>query len=175
MNNSYTSALINSGNTNPLPFTSTLDATYRAPSVAGGTCSSKMTGGYKYKKKKRLSKRYSKSKTSKEDFMFPSINKIVGGNQCSIGRGLSYTKGGRRRRRLTRSTRSNRQRHIGMSLARGVSASRNFFGGNANGSGNVPTFPTGYSLGGNYNTIGGQLANPPIYTPTYDHLIRQNV
>lgn len=174
MNNSYSSGLINSGNTNPLPFTSTLDATYRAPSVAGGTCSSKMSGGYKYKKKKRLSKRHSKSKTSNEEFMFPSVNKIVGGShQCSIGNGLRYTKGGRRRRRGKRSTRSNRQRNIGMSLARGVS--RHLFGGNANGSGNIPTFPTGYSLGGNYNTLGGQLANPPIYTPTYDHLIRQNV
>lgn len=175
MNNSYSSGLINSGNTNPLPFTSTLDATYRAPSVAsvGGTCSSKMSGGYKYKKKKRLSKRHSKSKTSNEEYMFPSVNKIVGGKLCSIGNGRRYTKGGRRRGK--RSTRSNRQRHIGMSLSRGVSASRHFFGGNANGSGNIPTFPTGYSLGGNYNTLSGALANPPIYTPLYDHLIRQNV
>jgi hypothetical protein len=172
MNNSYSSGLINIGNTNPLPFTSTLDATYRSPSVAGGNCSSKMSGGYKYKKKKRLSKRHSKSKTSNEEFMFPSVNKIVGGKQCSIGKGRLYTKGGRRRRGK-RISRSNRQRNIGMSFDRGVS--RPFFGGNTNGSGNIPTFPTGYSLGGNYNTLGGALANPPIYTPTYDHLIRQNV
>jgi hypothetical protein len=175
MNNSYSSGLINSGNTNPLPFTSTLDATYRAPSVAssGGTCSSKMSGGYKYKKKKRLSKRHSKSKTSNEEYMFPSVNKIVGGRHCSNGNGRRYTNGGRRH--VKRRTRSNRKRYIGMSLARGVSASRHFFGGNTNGSGNIPTFPTGYSLGGNYNTLSGAIANPPIYTPLYDHLIRQNV
>jgi hypothetical protein len=168
MNSSFNSnsQLINSGNIDPMRFTSTLDATYRAPSVAfgSGSGSSKMTGGYKYKKRKsKLSKRYSKQSKVNSSFMVPSFNPIVGGRKRSV----------KRMRKPRRSM--SRSRHIGMSLARGVSASRHFFGGNSNGSGNIPTFPTGYALGGEYNTLGGALANPPVYTPTYNHIISKNL
>lgn len=152
----------NINNTNPLPFTSSSNATYRAPSVVPQP--SKMTGGYTYKKKSKKNKR-----------RFGSLNKSNPLTKSNpLNRTLmGITHGGKRSRRKKYRSK-NMSRMIGMSLARGrtVTGGRKMAGGNniisGSGSSNGSGFPTGYSLGGNYNTMGGMLANPPIYS-TYSH------
>lgn len=148
---------VNPTNSNPPPFTSTEDASFRGGHTVVPP-PNPMKGGYGYSFPKNTKRSKARGKGRK---------KMTSSSWITLAPGLKFSsktsRGGKGRKTHHRRRLSRQRRMSGMTLARGYAGGtqrrrrhRRRRGGNVGSS-----FPTGYGLPGT-GSLNGVLANPPI-------------